>query len=381
MLGILKMELSSEDNLRLNVLLAQELQAIRIDESKMIVYGLSANGEAKVALHPTGRSMLYLKKVRELISTRFLNSPGGYPVFLRRWSQMGQARNESLEPLLKLGVEEAVEAVVSSPGITPELARRAWWAMPYSTTARSLLKQPQIAQSDIGQVLAQHLVEDLPFESETENVIESVQLVLQPGLISEAVQTQLWQKGRAKNAYYLGFLIRIPDALPPLQPARVEMADIQTKLQDLSDNPFANQLCRVMSDKGQTYLAVVEKILQKPADQQVVNLLFDTIAAYFSDIYLEGLYDDEMDMAELIKRAENLCQAPSRSNALETVISRVPHLQSHFIAMLVLAGLRYSVLRPIFGKTTAIGSLMRKKLTPVTSPLLQHISVLQGRHL
>ena len=32
------MQLSNEDNLRLNVLLAQDLKAVRIDESKMIVY-------------------------------------------------------------------------------------------------------------------------------------------------------------------------------------------------------------------------------------------------------------------------------------------------------------------------------------------------------
>ena len=42
------MELSSEDSLRLNVLINQDLQAIRIDESKMIVYALTGRGEAKV---------------------------------------------------------------------------------------------------------------------------------------------------------------------------------------------------------------------------------------------------------------------------------------------------------------------------------------------
>ena len=40
------MELSSEDSLRLNVLINQDLQAIRIDESKMIVQALTGRGEA-----------------------------------------------------------------------------------------------------------------------------------------------------------------------------------------------------------------------------------------------------------------------------------------------------------------------------------------------
>ena len=77
------MELSAEDNLRLNVLLAQNLQAVRIDESKMIVYALTGRGEAKVPLNPTCRDEKYLRFVREMFSTHALGSPGGYPVFLR----------------------------------------------------------------------------------------------------------------------------------------------------------------------------------------------------------------------------------------------------------------------------------------------------------
>jgi len=46
------MALSNEDNLRLNVMLAQKPQAIRIDDSRMIVYALTEKGEAKVQLNP-----------------------------------------------------------------------------------------------------------------------------------------------------------------------------------------------------------------------------------------------------------------------------------------------------------------------------------------
>ena len=42
------MDLCHEDKLRLNVLLAQKPQAIRIDESLMEVLALSTQGEAKV---------------------------------------------------------------------------------------------------------------------------------------------------------------------------------------------------------------------------------------------------------------------------------------------------------------------------------------------
>ena len=56
------MQLSAEDNLRLNVLLAHELHAVRIDESKMTVFALTANGEAKVPLNDIGKDEPYIKE-------------------------------------------------------------------------------------------------------------------------------------------------------------------------------------------------------------------------------------------------------------------------------------------------------------------------------
>ena len=106
------MELSPEDLLRLNVLLAGNVQAIRINESTMTLYGLSPQGEAKIKLNPTCRHEQYLRLVRETLSGHVLGSPGGYPVYLKRWTRMGQVRDESLEALLKLGEPEAVAAVV-----------------------------------------------------------------------------------------------------------------------------------------------------------------------------------------------------------------------------------------------------------------------------
>ncbi|HEY9050864.1 MAG TPA: DsrS, partial [Gammaproteobacteria bacterium] len=46
------MDLSPEDSLRLNVLLSQGLQAVRIDESRMVVHALTPRGEAKIPLNP-----------------------------------------------------------------------------------------------------------------------------------------------------------------------------------------------------------------------------------------------------------------------------------------------------------------------------------------
>ena len=49
------MEITSEDSLRLNVLLANA-KAIRIDESNLSVHGLSEHGEAKIKLNPNCRT-------------------------------------------------------------------------------------------------------------------------------------------------------------------------------------------------------------------------------------------------------------------------------------------------------------------------------------
>ncbi|MCV6638042.1 hypothetical protein [Candidatus Albibeggiatoa sp. nov. NOAA] len=372
------MHLSNEDNLRLNVLLANQPQAIRIDESKMIVYGLSTQGEAKVVLHPNCRDELYLKQVRELISERILDSPGGYPVYLRRWSRMGQARDENLAQLLMLGVPEAVEAVVNAQGLTPELAERAWWAMPESKNARSMLERPAIIEADIGKVLAQHLIDYLPFETEAEDIIETVRLVLQADLINEAATLKLWQKGRSKNAYYVGFLATRPHDLPTEFPARHDAEQLQSKLQTLADqnNIFAKNLIWLTSSDGQAFLDTFEKVLKKPVNQDVVNILFDVVADHFTAV-CKADYDDEMDINGLVHKAGECCQEPPE--ALQAVLEHIPEECQTIRAMLILSGLRYSVLRPIFSTTTAIGTLMRKKLAPVTDVLLQQIAVLRDR--
>ena len=124
------MNLSDQDSLRLHVLLANNVKAIRIDESRMEVFGLTDEGEVKVPLNPNSRHEQYLKRVREMISGHVMGSPGGYPVFLQRWTRMGQTRNENLAELLMLGDPEADVAVVHAPGLSPVLAERAWWAMP-----------------------------------------------------------------------------------------------------------------------------------------------------------------------------------------------------------------------------------------------------------
>ena len=54
--------------MRLNVMMAGDIQAVRIDEAAMTVHGLSSRGEASIKLHPTGRAEQYLRRVREMLA-------------------------------------------------------------------------------------------------------------------------------------------------------------------------------------------------------------------------------------------------------------------------------------------------------------------------
>ena len=200
------MRLSSEDQLRLNVLVTQPLQAVRINESRMCVHALTEKGEATVQLNPTCKDEKYIRFIRQFLSTHFLGSPGGYPVFLRRWTRMGQARVDSLEKLLLIGEPEAVAAVVHASGLTDEIARRAWWTGENAENARRMLENESVVEGKMGKELAKFLVEFLPFEERQKAIMDSVCLVLQPGLINDEMREDLWKRAKRKNSYYVGFL-------------------------------------------------------------------------------------------------------------------------------------------------------------------------------
>ena len=371
------MELSSEDSLRLNVLINQDLQAIRIDESKMIVHALTGRGEAKVPLNPTCRDEKYLRIVREMFSTHALGSPGGYPVFLRRWTRMGQMREESLEGLLILGEPEAVVAVANSTELTEEVARRAWWAMPEADIARRMLKNSHIAESAIGKELAEFLVEFLPFEVEAYDIVESVRLVLQPGLVDEATEQSLWSRGARKSAFYVGFLMAKPNQLPEKANENSSYRSAKSKLQEIpKDNFYARLLLLSYSGNGQAFLRTLEKTISKLADQNVVVLFLKAIQNYFHDLDVKGGVNIRSfgDIDSIVEQS----MADEDNIQLNLVLRCAPELRAAIAAMLRLSYVCESLVDPIFSQTDAVGSVMRKRLLPVTQPIIENIQRLTG---
>ena len=373
------MNLSNEDNLRMNVLLHQDLQAIRIDESKMIVYGLSDKGEAKVPLKANCKDEVYIKQIKELISTHILGSPGGYPIFLRRWTRMGQSRtHESLERLLLLGESEAIVAVVNADEVSNEVARRAWWAMPTAANARCLLRHQDVVDGDMGKILAEFLVEFLPFEEEPRAMIESARLVLQKNLVTKDVRDSLWKKGQRKNALLVGFLKTLPDDLPTESVEHKSLKEFKEKLSSLNDNIFSNIILRLLSKEGQAYLSTVEAVMKKPSNQDVVISLFKTVKKYLESVCPNQV--EYQDINIMISDANKYIDVTATQvHDLKNILQLFPELLPLIKSIILLSMIDEPLVSVVFSRTDAIGSLMRKKINHITTPLLNEITNLRGK--
>jgi hypothetical protein len=369
-------ELAPEDELRLNVMMAGDIQAVRIDEAAMIVHGLSSRGEASIKLHPTGRPEQYLRRVREMLAGNATGSPGGYPVYLHGWTRMGQARDKGLDCLLLLGETEAVVSVAYSNGLTDELARRAWWAMPVADNARRMLERECVVQGGMGKVLAAYLIEHLPFENSPHAIIETVRLLLQPGLIGDEVRKKLWNRGAVDNAYHVAFLECVPDDLPAEVSPREDWSSLGSRMANSKGHPYAAQLERALSAKGQSFLQTSEAMLRYPADRDVVYALLNALANYFSSVLHAGCCGG--DTPEVIFAGVDAFCRDAKSTAGK-FLEGLPEYASEVRAMLFLSCMNRDVVVPILSRSTAGGTVMRQKLEPITTPILQQIAVLRGQ--
>lgn len=368
------MQLSNEDNLRLNVLLAQPLRAIRINESTMTVHALTEQGEAKVALNPTTRDEQYLRMVRELLSLKITGSPGGYPIFIKRWTRMGHTDN-TLEHMLLLGEPEAVVAVVHAAELSHDLAERAWWANPTTEVAMRLMEYPDVVEGSLGKELADYLMEFMPFEERQLNIVNMVRLCLQGDLINANEREKLWARAKRRNPFYVGFVHADPKQIPFETSHHPQYEILREDLQILASqgNCFAKNLLKLLSDNGQRWLKTIQLSLKKPVDQDVVISLFTAISRYF-DLSLCDTRG-QRDIALALSHTSALIDSPD--DALAALIEATGEETIPLIeAMLVLAQLGEHTLIPIFSGNDSVGSVMRKRLHPLTSAVLEKIDIL-----
>lgn len=330
--------MSPEDSLRLNVLLSQNPLAVRLDEGSLVMHALTDKGEASLPLHPTCRPDRYLRLVRETLSGHALGSPGGYPVFLSRWTRHGQMEGANLGQLLLIGEPEAVVAVVHSPALTDELARLAWWAMPGIEHARLMLARPAVARGGMGAVLAEYLVEHLPFLQEDHlAIMDTVAVLVGSGVLGAAQREAIWRRGRVQNSYYVAFLEHCPDDLPEAA-ATHPLCEEAGRL-----GPGAAPLQRPFGGQGQAFIGASLAILERPEIQEVVSRTLDAIGAYFTPV-AAGLPG---------------ATAPPPSPALAVGLA----------AIRLLAGVSGRQVADVFARSSAIGSLMRRKIEPHVTPV------------
>ena len=349
-------ELSAEDMLRLNVLMAQDLKAVRIDEGGLTLHALTPQGEASMPLNPTCREDRYLRLVREFLSGHALGSPGGYPVHLTRWTRHGQLASPDLGKLLLTGEPEAVTAVVYAPGLTDDLAEYAWWAMPSIENARLMLRREAVARGRMGKVLADFLIEHLPFlQDEHLAIIDTVAVLLASGAVEQAGREAIWKRGKRANSHYVAFLEIVPHDLPSPRAARADLAQWQAPLTQLKDkgNVCAGLLLDALSSQGQTFIATFAEIFDRPETQEVVSRTLNATGHRFAA-------PANADMAQ----------------ATQEVIAAIPELTPDAEALLALGQASEAITAPIFARSTAIGSLMRRKIEPLLKPALQQAQLL-----
>ena len=225
-------------------------------------------------------------------------------------------------------------------------------------------------------------MEFLPFESDAMGIVETVSLLLQAGVLTEEGRLGLWKKASHKYANYTGFLFKSASDLPVDTAEHENYPQLQRQLADLIDegNKAAEYYLWCHSDRGRAFLQTIVLSLKRPAQQAVVVSLLNAIGHHFS----------EMDLTRRFRTIEELSAFNSRiydgdcenehhnlSREIQQIIDAVPECKERTLAMLGLAQMSETLLDPLFGGTDCLGSVMRKRIKPVSEPLLGMIRTLE----
>jgi hypothetical protein len=178
----------------------------------------------------------------------------------------------------------------------------------------------------------------------------------------------------------VGFLLAVPGALPGGGRPHPASDEVCGRLAELmrEGNPYAVQLARLLGGEGQAFLETVEMVLDKPSNQDVVVSLLHAIAAYFRPIRVQDV--ECRTMEDILTATDGLMACASvPGHPLRELLDRVPAMESEVRAMLVLSLVDEPLVNPIFSRTDAIGTVMRRKLKPLFEQMQQYIDTLRNR--
>jgi hypothetical protein len=200
----------------------------------------------------------------------------------------------------------------------------------------------------MGGVLAQHLLEHLPFEADPDAAIASVVAVAAAGLLDGAARERLWRAAQNRPHYLIGWLQHEPHTLPPATARELPAAVAAAAA---AGHPEAALLARCASATGQGFLRALALALEKPPTHDATFRILDVTAAWFAD---------------------------ARAALPAGVPPEIPGVaRATLQALHELAGTGRAAAEPILGRTTAVGPLMRRHLAPVLQPLLRGLQQLQ----
>jgi hypothetical protein len=135
----------------------------------------------------------------------------------------------------------------------------------------------------------------------------------------------------------------------------------------------------LLGTAGQAWLASVATVLEKPSNQDVVVELLHAIAAYSVHLPIAGTCLTEMDtiaaLADALLDGGDAAGAEAGGQLAELLLA-VPEARFRVRAMLILAMVNEPLVNPVFSRTDAIGTVMRKKLRPVSGPIREQIDIL-----
>ena len=137
-------------------------------------------------------------------------------------------------------------------------------------------------------------------------------------------------------------------------------------------------LAKVLSAKGQATIKTIEDALKKPGNQDVVVSLLAAVSKYFETILPQQFARD--DISTICTQAETLCCGDNDEikHVIAALNGDAEKVKKYLSAMTILACLSVDLVNPIFARSDAIGTVMRKKIKPVTDPVLEQLHILRN---
>jgi hypothetical protein len=244
--------------------------------------------------------------------------------------------------------------------------------------ARWMLEKDPVIQGHMGKVLADFLIEHLPFEESPDARMHTIRLVLYGKLTDEATTAKLWRMAKGVPYYFIGFLEFMPENLPDDQSARADFAEAEMLLKPLveSGNAFAERFLSLLSANGQTWLKAVSEVLAKPATSLVVYALLDAVGRYF---HSTGHSINSETLEEVFPQAKSLVKDEVEPpDVLAELLKAAPQFSRSIQAMLALSALTSKLADPWLLRSTAVGALMRRKIDPMVKPIQFELDVLRS---